>query len=89
MPRPSPNTIVRLFLDEVAFAHACLLSGRILMDSDCGLRTSDIIRFGRKLLLRQFEPVELRIKRLARQGGATPEELEELLEYLRTQKYVH
>lgn len=88
MSRPSSNTVVRLFLDEVAFSHADLTSGRILMDSDCGLRISDVVRYGRKLLMRQFEPVELRIKLLASQGGASPEELRDLLEYLRKQKYV-
>ena len=89
MSRPSPNTVVRLFLDEIAFSHADLTSGRILMDSDCGLRISDVVRYGRKLLMRQFEPVELRVKLLISEGGASKEDLEELLEHLRTQKYVH
>jgi len=89
MSRPSPNTVVRLFLDEVAFSHADLTSGRILMDSDCGLRISDVVRYGKKLLLRQFEPVELDLKKLINQGGADQEQLTLLLEKLRKQKYVH
>lgn len=89
MPRPSPNIIIRLFLDEVAFSYADTTSGRILMDSDCGLRIADVIRYGKKLLLRQFEPVELDLKKLINQGGADQEQLTLLLEKLRKQKYVH
>lgn len=89
MSRPGPNTIIKLFLDEVAFAHADTTSGRILMDSDCGLRIADVIRYGKKLLLRQFEPVELDLKKLINQGGADQQELTLLLEKLRKQKYVH
>lgn len=59
------------------------------MDSDCGLRISDVVRYGKKLLLRQFEPVENDIKHLIASGGADKEQLTLLLEKLRKQKYVH
>lgn len=81
--------VINQFLDAVPFSHYDLVGDRILIDSDCGIAGMMVVRFARKLLISRFDIIQHELKLLHASGGASQQQLEELIQKVKDVKYVH